>query len=454
MASQGDPRALVNHVEHPQVLASMRALGEEARAPIVGAEGAVVTLADGTSAIDATSQGMAAVLGHRHPQLLAAMRDAVDLPVVSDSGSTTGVRRAAAKRILETACAGEDFAGAVRFCATGSEANDLALALAQALSGSEALVARGEAYYGAVGLAREVTLHPLYHGGVSSTAGGARPVPKRCVRSLPVPAPTAERLSERERAAAEVALEGAAALITDVGSVNRYPGPAYLDELARVARAAGALWVHDEIVTAPGRIGRWFAFQRGEERPDIVTVGKGVTGGAAPGAALILSHRVIELLEGHRWQSVATLWGHPLALAAIDATITIIDEEGLVERAAAAGARLGAGLKELESRHEVVERFTGEGLVWSLVLHGPERFGDSAWNGEGTETAPSDVFVAAALDRGVLVSSYGGLGAWIGPPLISTDEQLDDIVEGFDHALAAVAARSFEVDLTRGPTDR
>lgn len=229
----------------------------------------------------------------------------------------------------------------------------------------------------------------------------------------------------------------------DVGSVNRYPGPDYLDELARIARSAGALWIHDEIVTAPARVGRWFAFQYGSERPDIVTLGKGVTGGAAPGAAIILSHRVLQMLADQRWQSVATLWGHPLALAAINATIATIEEEGLVERAAAAGSRLGIGLKELERRHAVVERFTGKGLVWSLVLRGPNRFSDSEWRGDGGETTPSDVFVTAALERGVLVSSYGALGAWIGPPLIITDTHLDQLVEAFDHALSIVESSSF-----------
>src|SRR5207247_2248611 len=87
-----------------------------------------------------------------------------------------------------TAFAGEDWVGAVRFGVTGSEVNDLALSLCQAISGQRPFVTRERAYHGMVGLARDLTVQPQWHGGLSARGGGVRPVPPAVeVHVLPFP---------------------------------------------------------------------------------------------------------------------------------------------------------------------------------------------------------------------------------------------------------------------------
>src|SRR5450755_3357550 len=154
---------------------------------VTGAAGAWFQLADGRRVIDASNT--AAPLGHGHPDLVAAVHGAAGSPALNEGWIWPG-RQQAADDLLELAFRGEhEWIGAIRFFTTASEANDQALSLAQALTGRAPLVTRERAYHGMVGLAREMTVQPQWHGGLSSASGGFRPVPRLAeVRQLPAPA--------------------------------------------------------------------------------------------------------------------------------------------------------------------------------------------------------------------------------------------------------------------------
>lgn len=417
----------------------LRAAEEPVAHRYVDGFGARLVRDDGVELIDATAQGTSVLLGHRHPALVAAIQAAAARPLIADPGGLADREQAAAD-LLEIAFADEQWVGAVRFCVSASEANDLALLLAQTLTERRPLVARSIGYYGAAGLSRDVTTYPLWHGGLAAVGSGIREPPPSGTEVRRLPAPIGEREERRALEAAPAALEGAAAVISDWGSGGVYPSSLYQDELAHAAAAAGALWIQDEVVTGMGRTGRWFAFQRGDERPDIVTLGKGLTGAAAPGGAIVLSQRVLDLMAGQRWQTVATFRGHALAVAAVRATLHVIAAEGLVERAAWLGRWFGEGLRELQSRHPCVERVDGAGLLWTILLRGPARFGAAAWRGDGNEVPPANAVSAAAVEHGVLISPYGGSDLYVGPPLTIEEDDLRQVLVALDAALAVADA--------------
>jgi 4-aminobutyrate aminotransferase-like enzyme len=404
----------------------MLAPGERAQHRIVEALGARVRLDDGRELIDA--KHMAPVLGHCHPELVSAVEKAAARPFVDDAGASRE-REEAAAALLDTALAGEEWPAAVRFTMNASDANDIALLLAQVLTQRTPLAARVECYHGAVGLARDVTTHRFYHGGLAGPSGDLRLPPRSPteVRTLPPPG----RLSPPE---VESALNGAAALITDFGL--QPTGPEEQDLLAAVASDRGALWIQDEAVTGFGRSGRWFAFQQAGSRPDIMTLGKGISGGAVPAGALVVSRRVLELLEDGRWHNVSGYRGHPLTVGAVRATVEVLARDGLVERAAELGRGLHREFANLAARHPSVRSITGEGLIWNIALEGDETNG--AWRGEGADTPPAARLLAAALEHGVLLGGHGGAAATVSPPLVVTAGELEQVVEGIDHALAAV----------------
>jgi 4-aminobutyrate aminotransferase-like enzyme len=418
----------------------MRAPGEQSSIVIRDGHGASLELEDGREVIDAGSIS-ASLLGHRHPAVVEAITRAAAMPYVTD-GFGFGPRTDAAEDLLGIAFDGEDWAGVVRFVCSSSEANDMALELAQTITDRPILVSRNLAYHGALGLAREASNHPLWNGGLARPSGGWQDPPSDRGTWRTLPEPRID-VGDHEPSAPDPSLEsapelldGAAALITDHGSGGTlFPSRTYQDELARHAKEAGALWIDDEAVTGLGRLGISFAFQRGELRPDIVTLGKGLTGGAAPGGAIVLSRELAARLGERRWMTYATFRGHPVTVAAISATVRAIRAEGLIARAGHLGASFGKQLRGLADAHPVVRRVAGEGLLWGIELHGEQQHASAVWHGDGLATPMAEVVTGAALDRGALMSAYSGLVVWLVPPLVISAEQLDRVIEILDEAL-------------------
>ena len=397
---------------------------------VVDGEGVHLILEDGRRVIDGTNTG--APLGHRHPDIVAAMSRAVRGPVIHQAWDSVE-RDAAAQDLAEIAFADDpDWLGGVHFCLSGSEANDLALSLAQAISGRAALATRERAFHGGSGLARDTTVQPQWHGGLARASGRVDPVP----RSVPVhqlPPPLGERLCgqasdpERDRA-----------VIVDYTQGATYHSPAYQDRLAVAARTAGALWIADEVVSAFGRTGTWFSFTAGVERPDFVTVGKGLGAGAAPCGAVLVSRALAEQLAGATWQTAGTFRGHAGGSAAIRAHLSVLARDGLVARAAAMDGVMLRLLRQLAGAHPSIRRIDGRGLHWTVEL---EESDWRSWRGDPTEEPIAMRVAARALEAGALFQTSGERGFIVlAPPLISTEENLAELVAALDHGLSLADA--------------
>ena len=436
--------------ERTTFIPSMLAPHERPAIYLERGRGVQLTLSDGRTVIDGGSLS-SCILGHCHPEVVRAIQAAADSAYVNH-GDGWRPREQAAADLLDVGFAGEPWADAVVFFVSSSEAADLGLLLTQTLTGRRPLVARERGYHGAVGLARAVSAHPLWEPGLAALADGAVAHPPgdgTPVRLLPIPeCGLGETPPDHDCATsclrdADTLLDGAAAVIMDYTQGAICPSPAYQDGLADAARAAGALWVADETVTAFGRTGHGMCFQRGTTRPDMVTLGKGITGGAAPGGALVLSREVTELIGERRWTTSSTFRGQPLTVAAISATMRVIREEGLVERAARMGPGLGREVRAIAARHPSVLRVVGEGMFWQLYLDVPEGLTESAWEGGGPATPLPDLVHREALDHGAFIGVFSGQCLWVIPPLIITEDELAHVLEALDAALV-VADRALE----------
>ena len=361
-----------------RLLSSMSAPGQRHALQAVRGRGTRLTLEDGRTVIDAGAMS-ANLLGHCHPEVVAAVQAAAESVNVGDMVGYPP-REQAAEDLLDFGFKGEEWVGSVAFFVSSSEACDLGLSLAQMLTGRDPLVCRRSSYHGGVGLAREVAITPC----------GTRRWPRSRVvfshaRAWPTPARSrCLSVDERSRAPDHVcsesclmgapeALAGAAAVIMDYSQGGVVPSAQYQDTLANMARDAGALWVADETVTALGRMGHGMAFQRGSTRPDMVTMGKGITGGAVPAGALVLSKEIVEEIGERRWMTSSTYRGHPLAVAAVSTVVRVIDRDGLVDRAARLGESLGPDLLSIAASHPCVESIIGEGLSWLIQIAEPDR---------------------------------------------------------------------------------
>lgn len=412
----------------------------ESAVHVVSAYGSRLTLDDGRMVVDAMTTP--AGLGHLHPRIVEAVTSAMRKAPTLDEGWATAEREAAAEAILGTAFAGEDWAAAVRFGVTGSEINDLALSLSQALTGRKPLVVRDRAYHGLVGLARSATVQPQWHGGLSFRSGAVQAPPREEVRVLPFPrsefgqgVTMSHTEAQQALAGSEGMVDGAAAVIVDYTQGGCYANPAYQDEVAAIARSAGALWIADEVITGFGKSGgHWFNFQRGDARPDLVTMGKAMGGGVVPVAAVVLSQRVVDMLEGSSWQNYSALRSTDMAAAAARAMIAVVDEEGLVARADDLHQRIERRMRAIAAAHPGVARIDGRGLHWWVDLHTDDDWRE--WRGADSGSTPGERVAGRALQEGAVIATSGERDAVLLTFALNiADEDVDAALDALDAAL-------------------
>lgn len=412
---------------------------------VVGGEGCWYHLSDGRKVLDGSNS--AGALGHRHPDMVETVRKSAEFPAISEGWSWKG-RSQAAEDLIDIAFEGEhDWVGSVRFGLSGSEINDMALSLGQVLTGRQAIATRERAYHGLTGLSREVTTQPQWHGGLSFGDGRVTPTAPNCpVRVLSAPEASLygtrvvqkPAMSEDQMAAT---LADASSVILDYTQGGIYHDAQYQDQAAAAAKRAGALWIADEVVTGAGRSGRWFAFQGGNSRPDMVTMAKALAGGVGPIGAVILSKELTERLDAAAWQNYSTYRGHPMAMAGVSAYLKVLKRDRLLERVAHLETVIGPRLVEIAQRHPSVSRVDGRGLHWTVEFHGPHW---QEWTAATSEAPIASKVVAAAMAQNVVIGTSGEqTSLFLAPALIISDSDLELLLQVLDHSLS-VADQAFE----------
>jgi len=185
------------------------------------------------------------------------------------------------------------------------------------------------------------------------------------------------------------------------------PDPSYLSGLRSLCDRRGLLLMLDEVQTGMGRTGAWFTHQHYGISADVMTLAKALGNGVPIGACLARSEAAAALKPGSHG---STFGGNPLACAAALAVIATIQREHLVERAAEAGARLAAGLKRALSGQNCVVEVRGRGLMIGIELD-----------------RPCAELVGMALERGLLINVTAERVVRLLPPLIISNEQIDEV---------------------------
>lgn len=210
----------------------------------------------------------------------------------------------------------------------------------------------------------------------------------------------------------------------------RFAPDGYLEEARRIVRRAGALFVADEVITAFGRLGAWFASERFRLEPDMITFAKGVTSGYVPLGGLIVAPWVAEPFWGGgvMWRHGYTYSGHSTAAAAALANLDIIEREGLVARGLELETPLARALAPLADHALVAGIRTGTGVLAAVQLD-PELV-------EADGTLPARA-AGACRAAGVITRVLTGGGLQVSPPLIITDDQLGELAAGLSAGIDA-----------------
>jgi PLP-dependent transaminase len=412
------------HLIHPHAVVG------QPKAPVVFVRGRGARLwdADGNEYVDGTCGLWVCPIGHGRSELAEAARlQMEELEYYAsfwEFSNEPSIELSA--RLTELAPPGLD---RVFFTNGGSEGTETAFKLVRLAWHAQGAPER------TIILTRKLAYHGVSYGSLGATGipplrEGFGQLPGDFV-FLTAPFPfqgttTDELIEELERTIVEVGAERIAAFVGEpiigVGGMIP-PHDDYWPRVQEVLRRHGILFILDEVVTAYGRTGTWFAAEHwGGLAPDVLVTAKALTSGYFPLGAVLVGERIVEMLEGQPFRHGFTYNGHPTGCAVALENLRIIEREGLLERARVLGDRLLGGLKTLEELQAVGEA-RGFGLLGGLELlvEDPLELADR---------------VRAA---GVIVRA-SGTKLVLSPPLVIEEEDLDRIVEVLASELARTPA--------------
>ncbi|HJW32064.1 MAG TPA: aspartate aminotransferase family protein [Holophagaceae bacterium] len=363
---------------------------------MASASGDVIQDTEGRAWLDFYGGHCVASTGHCHPAVVEAIQAQAGKLLFYSTAGKLGIREQAAEALVSFATG----MASVFFCNTGAEANESALKLALQLTGRKRLAAVQGGWHGRSLLALSVTDDAPLHQGLESVLHHARMLPFGDQAAL-------ETVDFSELAA--VILEP----IQSMAGCRVHP-LGWLRKLREKCTASGTLLIFDEVQTGFGRLGHPFAFHAFGVRPDLVTCAKGIASGV-PMGALLMSESVAGQVKTGMLGS--TFGGGPLACAALLATLKVIADEQLCQRAGALEMKVRTGLQG-----SVVQAVTGQGLLLGLQA------------GAAAKALKDHLF-----ERRILVgSSHDPATLRLMPPLTLSDASVEAFLEAV-HAFSPLA---------------
>jgi taurine--2-oxoglutarate transaminase len=441
----GDPRRTFE-LDRKHVFHSWSAQAEITPMVVTKAEGSWVWDGDGNRFLDFTSQLVFTNLGHQHPRVVQAIQEqAATLCTIAPS-TANDARSEAARLIASHTPDGLD---KVFFTNGGADANEHAIRMARLHTGRHKVLSRYRSYHGGTQLAINLTGDPRRWRNDHASDGVVHFFGPFLYRSAFHATTEAE---ECERALAHleqvIALEGpgtiAAILLESIpGTAGIMVPPAgYLTGVRELCDRHGIVLIADEVMAGFGRSGRWFAVEHAGPSgvvPDLLTFAKGVNSGYVPLGGVAINEAIAATFDHRPYPGGLTYSGHPLACAAAVATIRTMEDDRVVEHAAALGEEvLGPGLAELAGRHEWIGEVRGTGVFWALDLVADRGTREPLAPYGGSSPAMAAVLAACKAEGLLPFANFNRVH--VVPPLTISAEDARTGIAMLDRALTQAAA--------------
>ncbi|HBU48299.1 MAG TPA: aspartate aminotransferase family protein [Myxococcales bacterium] len=324
------------------------------------------------------------------------------------------------------------------FTASGTEADETAVMMAQVFTGNMELVALRHGYSGRSMLAQSLTAHSTWRALPTQVASIKHAHPGYCYRC-----PFGEasescgmRCAKDIEDLIQTTTTGriAGMLAEPIQGVGGFitPPKKYFQIAAEIVRKYGGVFISDEVQTGFGRTGKMWGIEQYGVEPDMMTMAKGIANGF-PLGAIIATPAIADSLEK---PSISTFGGNPVSTAAANAVLDEIEQEKLVENCRVQGRRLRAGLKEIQGNHpEIIGEVRGMGLMQALELVVDETRKDRTPN-----PAAKAALFEQTKKRGLLIGAGGLYGnvIRISPMLNVTADEVDEALEGLAESFDAI----------------
>ncbi len=405
--------------------------------PVVLHEGAGMRIKDldGREYLDFFGGILTVSLGHAHPDVNAAVIAQVErLSHVSTLYPTVPIVELAERLARITP-------GDLQKCfftASGTEADETAVMMAQVATGNMELVALRHGYSGRSALAQSLTAHSPYRAlptQIASIKHAHSPYCYRCPFKLSYPScgvACAQDIEELIKTTTTGRIAGMLAEpIQGVGGFITPPRE-YFEIAAEIVRRYGGVFISDEVQTGFGRTGTMWGIEQYGVEPDMMTMAKGIANGF-PLAAVVATPAIADSFTKN---TISTFGGNPVSCAAANAVIDVIERDELADNARRMGEHLRAGLLELQRRHPAtIGDVRGMGLMQAIELVRDETAGDRTPAPEKVATLFEET-----RSRGLLIGKGGLYGnvVRISPMLTVGQAELDEALKVMGEAFAAM----------------
>ena len=388
---------------------------------IEDAQGSRVRDKTGKTYLDMFAGILSTSLGHCHPDINQRVIEQIGRLGHTSTLYITENQIEAAKKLAHVA------PGSLQtsmFLNSGSEAIDAAIRLARLYTGRHEIIALRHGYSGNSTLATHLTGHAPWRASHTSVAGithALAPYPYRSPFGNN-PVVNAEKFAQDIENVILTTTSGRpAALIAEtIQGVGGFivPPPGYYQMAAAIIRKYGGIFICDEVQAGFGRTGnKWFGIEHWDTQPDIMVMAKGIANGYPVGALITTP----EIAQAWDRKTISTFGGNPICMAAMSATLDIMVQESVPERAAVRGAQLRNGLNDLAKQFDWIGEVRGMGLMQALEI---------VKDRESKEPDPEKTkhFLEATKEQGILLGVGGLHGSVIriGPSLLISEDEIEE----------------------------
>jgi taurine--2-oxoglutarate transaminase len=400
--------------------------------PVAGAKGIYFWTPEGKRFIDFNSQLMCVNIGHGDERVINAIKRQAETLAYANPFMATEVRARLSAKLAEITPGDID---AFFFTNGGAEANENAIRIARLFTGRHKIAARYRSYHGGTAGALTLTGDPRRWGAEPGIPGVIR-IPD-FYHGIQRGADTTEEVLARTEEVLE--LEGpktiAAIIVEPVTGTNGIliPPDGYMQGLRDLCDKYGILLIADEVMAGFGRTGEWFSIDHWKIKPDLICMAKGLTSAYVQLGAVGMRRQIADHFQSNVFNGGLTYNSHPLACAAAIATISVYEEDNLIENARRMGTVMRGLMEDMQARHPSVGATRNIGLfgIFELVRNRETREPMAGFNSASPEMqAIGKFFRQEGLYTLVRWNTF-----FTNPPLCITEAELREAFAIIDKGL-------------------